>query len=122
MRFFVGLLYVLYIFPNFNHFRIMDAPIDIPIAQIRVYGALRYNVHTMASLLNVPAEYLQQELDNPSSQIAKEYKKGKNQADYNADTELLKNAQKGDVESIVALSHREHDRKVDDLKRDLFGL
>ena len=100
----------------------MDAPIDIPIAQIRVYGALRYPISTMASLLNVPADYLEQELSNPTSAIATEYEKGKNQANYNSDTELLKSAQKGDAESITVLAEREHSRKLDDLKNELFGL
>lgn len=100
----------------------MDAPIDIPIAQIRVYGALRYPISTMASLLNVPEGYLEQEMNDPASNIAKEYEKGKNQANYNSDTELLKSAQKGDAESIAVLSEREHNRKLDNLKNQLFGL
>lgn len=100
----------------------METTPQIQISQVEVYGALRYSVEQMATLLRVNPEILRHEMENPDSEVSKAYSSGRSKADYNADTELLKKAQAGDAESITLLEQREQSRKLENLKSDLFGL
>jgi hypothetical protein len=49
------------------------------------------------------------------------YDNGRAIGEYNIDVELTKLAERGDIEAITTLAERSKERKMKDLKKDLFG-
>ena len=50
------------------------------------------------------------------------YQNGLAIGSWNIDAELAKQAEKGDVDSISALAERSKERRIKDLKKQLFGI
>ncbi len=61
-------------------------------------------------------------LSIPGDQLRVAYDNGRAIGEYNIDVELTKQAERGDIDSIAALAERSKERKLKDLKKDLFGV
>lgn len=94
-------------------------------SQIRSFGALGYSADRIASILNLRgkerAELLFR-LSLPNDEYYTAYQNGLAVGEWNIDAELAKQAERGDVESITALAARSKERKMKDLKNNLFGI
>jgi len=82
------------------------------LSKIRNYGALK----------DTEKEAFLQEYSDPQSQVRRYYDQGVAIGEYNADVELAKLGEKGDVLAIVELSRIQHKRRIDQTRHDLFGI
>ncbi len=93
--------------------------------KIRNYGALKMSGLRMCTILGLEGdervEFLN-DLRDKTSTAYKYYHQGVEIGDYNIDAELAKQAEKGDIDSIVKLEERQHDRGIEDLRQELFGI
>lgn len=62
------------------------------------------------------------EFQDENSQIRQFYDQGVAIGQYNIDAELAKQSEKGDVFSIIELNKRQEHNKLNNLKKELFGL
>lgn len=95
------------------------------ISQVRTFGAFGYDAARIADLLNLHGEEraeLVVRLSIPGDELRVAYDNGRAIGEYNIDVELTKQAEKGDVDSIVALAERSKERKMKDMKKELFGV
>lgn len=93
--------------------------------KIRNYGALKYTVARMIVLLNLDpdeADAFEQEFQDPLSAIRRYYEQGLAIGEYNIDVELAKAGEKGDVLAIMEINKRNENRKIDQVRKDLFGV
>ena len=95
------------------------------LSKIRNYGALKYTADRICTLLALDEsekEAFLQEYSDPQSQVRRYYDQGVAIGEYNADVELAKLGEKGDVLAIVELSRIQHKRRIDQTRHDLFGI
>ncbi|MFH0760735.1 MAG: hypothetical protein V2A67_04465 [Bacteroidota bacterium] len=95
------------------------------LSKIRNYGALKYTAERICTLLAIDGEErdaFQREWNDPMSQVRKYYNQGVAIGEYNADAELAKLGEKGDVIAISELHRIQHKRKIDQTRLDLFGV
>ena len=91
-------------------------------AQIRSFGALGYSPERIAALLNLTGKEktnLIVRLAIPDDPYYMAYQNGLAIGSWNIDAEQ---AEKGDVDSISALAERSKERRIKDLKKQLFGI
>ena len=94
-------------------------------AQIRSFGALGYSPERIAALLNLTGKEktnLIVRLAIPDDPYYMAYQNGLAIGSWNIDAELAKQAEKGAVDSISALAERSKERRIKDLKKQLFGI
>ena len=94
-------------------------------AQIRSFGALGYGPERIAALLNLTGKEKTEliiRLSLPDDPYYIAYQNGLAIGSWNIDAELAKQAEKGDIDSISALAERSRDRRIKDLKKQLFGI
>lgn len=101
----------------------MDLTQHIP--KIRTFGALGYDSERIANLLNLVgrerAEFIvRMSIHDDELRVA--YENGKAIGEYNIDVELIKQSEHGDVDAIETLAARSKERKIKDMKKDLFGV
>lgn len=94
-------------------------------SQIRTFGALGYSSERIADILglNGPERtelIVRLLLPGDTYQVA--YNQGKAYGEYNIDAELAKKAEKGEVDAITTLAERSKERKLKDLRKDVFGI
>lgn len=95
------------------------------LSRIRNYGALKYTASRICDLLALSTSdrvIFLQEFEDPESDIRKFYEHGVAIGDYNQDVELAKQGEKGEILAIIELNRIQHDRKVEEVKKDLFGI
>jgi len=95
------------------------------LSKIRNYGALKYTADRICTLLAIDGEEREaflKEWEDPTSQVRKYYTQGVAIGEYNADVELSKLSEKGDVIAISELHRIQHKRKIDQTRQDLFGV
>lgn len=93
--------------------------------KIRNYGALKYTCDRMCILLGLDSRdqaWFIGQMEDARSEVRKFYDQGVAIGEYNQDVELAKQGEKGDVLSIIELNKIQHDRKVNKVKKDLFGV
>lgn len=98
---------------------------DKYIPKVRTFGAMGYSAERIADLLelsgNERAE-LTVRLTIPGDALRVAYDNGRAIGEYNIDAELTKQAERGDVDSIETLAARSKERKLKDMKKELFGI
>lgn len=95
------------------------------INRIRSFGALGYSPERIAAILDLRGKERTEliiRLSIPGDPYFLAYQNGLALGSWNIDAELAKQAERGDVDSIKALTDRSNDRKVKDLKKKLFGV
>lgn len=98
---------------------------DEYILQVRTFGALGYTPDRICSLLKLNKKdsiSLKLRISLPGDVYQEAYSQGRYMGEYNIDAELAKKAEKGEVDAIMLLEERKHDRKVKDLRLKLFGV
>jgi len=89
------------------------------------FGALKYGPHQICKLLGLNQQQRDQfmvHFTNQESELRINYEKGVSIGEYNLDAELAKQGERGDVLSIMELGKRQYHRKMDELKKNLFGI
>lgn len=98
---------------------------DEYVLQVRTFGALGYTPDRICSLLKLSKKdsvSLKLRISLPGDVYCEAYSQGRYMGEYNVDAELAKKAERGDVDAIMLLEERKHDRKVKDLRLKLFGI
>ena len=93
--------------------------------QIRSFGAMGYSSERIADLLKLKGKeraVLIVRLSIPEDEYYQAYKNGHAIGEWNIDAELAKQAEHGDIDAIAALGERSKKRRINDLKKDLFGI
>ncbi len=96
-----------------------------PIDKFKIFGALDYTIDEIAVILDVsPMErnVIAERLDNPRDELAIAYSEGKFRGKAQTDVALTQLAWKGESDAIETLSELIKGRKIDKLKKELFGL
>lgn len=98
---------------------------DKYISKVRTFGAMGYSTERIADLLeligNERAE-LTVRLSITGDTLRVAYDNGRAIGEYNIDAELTKQAERGDIYSIETLAARSKERKLKDMKKELFGI
>ena len=95
------------------------------ISNVRTFGALGYDAERIADLLDMHGKTrieLIARLGTPNDELRVAFDNGRAIGEYNIDVQLTKQAESGDTFSVEALSLRAKERKLNDLKRNLFGI
>lgn len=95
------------------------------LTKIRNYGALKYTVDRIIVLLGLDpdeAEEFTVLFEDRKSQVRRLYEQGVAIGEYNIDVELAKAGEKGDVFAIMEIGKQQETRKLNQLKKDLFGV
>lgn len=95
------------------------------VLQVRTFGALGYTPDRICSLLKLSKKdsvSLRLRISLPGDIYNEAYSQGRYIGEYNIDAELAKKAEKGEVDAIMLLEERKHDRNVKDLRLKLFGV
>lgn len=93
--------------------------------KIRNYGALKFSAEKICQILGLRGdekEHFLLSFDDPESDIRQFYDQGTAIGEYNIDAELAKKAETGDIFSIIEQSKRQYHRRIDDMKKNLFGV
>lgn len=93
--------------------------------EIKVFGSLSYNAKQIADFLELTTDQrskLIQCFEDPDHPVTMAYWKGFINAEYKTDAIIAKEAQAGDEKSIELQGERSRQRKLRELKRDLFGI
>ncbi|MDD4636031.1 MAG: hypothetical protein PHV66_00245 [Bacteroidales bacterium] len=97
---------------------------DKYISKVRTFGAFGYDAERIADLLSLHGRTrveLIVRLSIPGDELRVAYDNGRAIGEYNIDVELTKQAERGDIDAITTLAERSKERKMKDLKKDLFG-
>lgn len=98
---------------------------DQYISKVRMFGALGYDAERIADLLGLNgrarAELIVR-LSIKGDELRVAYDNGRAIGEYNIDAELTKQAERGDIDAITTLAERSKERKIKDMKKDLFGV
>lgn len=89
------------------------------------FGALKYSAIKICKILGYNKAQTEQfliEFENEDSAVRRNYDQGVAIGEYNIDAELAKQAEKGEIFSIIELRKGQYHRKIEDLKKDLFGI
>lgn len=95
------------------------------ISKVRTFGALGYDAERIADLLGLHGKAraeLVVRLSMKGDELRVAYDNGRAIGEYNIDVELTKLAERGDVDAIETLAARSRERKLKDMKKDLFGV
>ena len=93
--------------------------------KIKQFGALKYppsRICTLLGLFGEKAIELMLEFQEAESQVHQFYEQGLAIGDYNIDVKLIAESGKGDLPSITELALRQERTKINDLKKQLFGI
>jgi len=78
------------------------------------FGILSYPVDKSLNILDLPSELEEQfitDFNNPKSEVAKNYKKGQDKAEYAIDIKLFEMAKEGDLKAIKEYELRKKNRE-----------
>ena len=98
---------------------------DQYISKVRTFGALGYDAERIADLLDLHGKTRAElivRLSIPDDELSVAYNNGRVIGEYNIDVELTKQAERGDIDSITTLAERSKERKIKDLRKNIFGL
>lgn len=83
---------------------------EIQIEIVQNCGAFNYDITKMANVLDQPEELIKKEMDNPDSEIVKNYRSGKDKCDYLIDKKLFDLALTGDLQALEEFENRKDER------------
>lgn len=95
------------------------------IRKIVNFSALQYSPERICQLIGFAgdeAEQLLQDLRTEDSAPYTAYQKGIAVGEYNIDVALMKASENGDIMAEATLRERQENRRVADLKKNLFGI
>jgi len=95
------------------------------IDRVKNFGALGLSYDRIISLLMVPGfqkELIIEKLSTPGDELYEAYNYGLAVGDYNKEAKMEKLAESGDVDTINTQRIYRKQKKVEDLKRKLFGI
>lgn len=95
------------------------------LTKIRNFGALKYSEKQICKMLGLFGDdelKFMVEFQDENSPIRQYYEQGVAIGQYNIDAELAKQSEKGDVFSIMELNKRQEQNKLNNLKKELFGI
>lgn len=98
---------------------------NVLLTKVMNFGALKYGPYKICKLLGFTLEQTDEFLvhfADEQSDIRIKYEQGVSIGDYNLDAELAKLGESGDVLAISTLGTRQYHRKMDEMKKDLFGI
>lgn len=98
---------------------------DEYIKQVRSLASLGYSPERIAMMLRLNGKrktMLIIRINMPGDEYHIAYKEGAAIGEYNIDSELAKQAEKGEIDSIELLERRKNDRIEIDLRKELFGI
>lgn len=98
---------------------------DQYISKVRTFGALGYDAERIADLLDLHGKTRAElivRLSIPGDELSVAYDNGRAIGEYNIDVELTKQAERGDIDAITALGERSKERKIKDLRKNMFGI
>lgn len=98
---------------------------DQYISKVRTFGALGYDAGRIADLLGLHGKErleLTVRLSLKGDALKTAYDNGRAIGEYNVDAELTKLAERGDIDAITTIAARSKERKLKDMKKDLFGV
>lgn len=93
--------------------------------KITNFSALKYSPKRICSLIGLTGQEEEQllvDLRTPDTDAYRAFNRGIAVGDYNIDTALMKASETGDVMAESTLRERQDKRKIEDLKKELFGL
>lgn len=102
----------------------MELETDKYISKVRTFGAFGYDAERIADLLSLHGRTRTElivRLSIHGDELRVAYDNGRAIGEYNIDVELTKLAERGDIDAITTLAERSKERKMKDLKKDLFG-
>lgn len=102
-----------------------DMICDDYVIQVRTFGALGYTPDRICRLLKLNRKdsiSLKLRIELAGDAYNEAYQQGRYLGEYNIDAELAKKAEKGEVEAVMLLEERKHERNVKDLRLKLFGV
>lgn len=98
---------------------------DTILRKITNFSALQYSPERICFLIGLTGQESDQlltDIQTPDTEANRAYKRGIAVGDYNIDAALMKASETGDVMAESTLRERQDKRKIEDLKRELFGL
>jgi hypothetical protein len=98
---------------------------DEYIQQVRTLASLGYSPDRIAMMLRLSGKrkaMLLLRINAHGDTYNTAFKEGFAIGEYNIDSELAKQAEKGDIDSIELLERRKNDRIELDLRKELFGI
>lgn len=93
--------------------------------KITNFSALQYSPERICFLIGLTGQESYQlliDIKTPDTEAWRAYNRGSAVGDYNIDAALMKASETGDVMAEATLRERQDKRKIEDLKRELFGL
>lgn len=99
--------------------------LDHPIDKFRIFGALDYTAAQIAIILDAtPMErsLIEERLSNPQDEIAIAYNEGKFKGKAKTDIALVNLSWKGEALAVETYTELVKIRKVNELKKELFGV
>lgn len=88
-------------------------------------AVLGYSVDRISRLLGSSEAEVKQiavRLITDGDELCESYRRGRATGEYNIDVEVAKQADQGDIDAIELRTKRAKERRVDDLKQELFGI
>ncbi len=98
---------------------------DQYISKVRTFGAFGYDAERIADLLGLHGRTRSElivRLSMTGDELRVAYDNGRAIGEYNIDVELTKLAEHGDIDAIETMAARSKERKIKDMKKDLFGV
>ena len=98
---------------------------DEYVSQVKTYAALGYSVNRICTLLQLSKKQkvaLGIRMTLPGDVYYEACRNGKAIGEYNIDSELAKQAERGDIAAITLLGERKQERMEADLRQQLFGI
>lgn len=98
---------------------------DAILRKITNFSALQYRPERICFLIGLTGQEYEQllsDIQTPDTEPNRAYNRGIAVGDYNIDAALMKASETGDVMAESTLRERQDKRKIEDLKRELFGL
>lgn len=93
--------------------------------KVREFGRLKYPKERIALLLGMSEEHRQKfflQFNDTESEIRKAYEQGLVLGDVEIDIALAETAKTGDTFTAAELSYRQYYQRIDNLRKELFGV
>jgi len=98
---------------------------DVILVKARNWASLKYSPARIVVLLNLSAsdaETFLDDIETADHPLKKIYDQGFAIGEYNMDISLLKEAEGGNMDAELQLRQRQKERKIIELKKELFGI
>lgn len=103
----------------------MGAYSDATLVKVRDFAKMRHSPEKIAILLGLPSDEVEEFLDDIATedhQLKRMYDQGYVMGDYEVEKGLLQEARNGNMDAEFNLRQRQKERRIAELKKDLFGV